>query len=68
MKAAERLKKMRDSSDDELKMQENEMKEQMFRLRFQWSMGQTETLKKMRELRKDQARVQTVLRDKVKGQ
>jgi len=68
MKAAERLKKMRDLSDDELKHQENEMKEQMFRLRFQWSMGQTETLKKMRELRKDQARVQTILRDKVKGQ
>ena len=68
MKAAERLKKMRDSSEDELKLQESEMKEQMFRLRFQWSMGQTETLKKMRELRKDQARMQTVLRDKVKGQ
>jgi large subunit ribosomal protein L29 len=44
------------------------MKEQMFRLRFQWSMGQTETLKKMRELRRDQARMQTILRDKVKGQ
>ena len=68
MKAAERLKKMRDSSEDELKQQDNEMKEQMFRLRFQWSMGQTETLKKMRELRKDQARMQTILRDKVKGQ
>ena len=68
MKAAERLKKMRDFSADELKQQENEMKEQMFRLRFQWSMGQTETLKKMRELRKDQARMQTILRDKVKGQ
>ena len=68
MKAAERLKKMRDLSADELKHQENEMKEQMFRLRFQWSMGQTETLKKMRELRRDQARMQTILRDKVKGQ
>jgi large subunit ribosomal protein L29 len=68
MKAAERLKKMRDLSADELKHQETEMKEQMFRLRFQWSMGQTETLKKMRELRKDQARMQTILRDKVKGQ
>jgi len=68
MKAAERLKKMRDSSEDELRQQEREMKEQMFRLRFQWSMGQTETLKKMRELRKDQARMQTILRDKVKGQ
>ena len=68
MKATERLKKMRDSSAEELRQQESEMKEQMFRLRFQWSMGQTESLKKMRELRKDQARMQTLLRDKVKGQ
>jgi large subunit ribosomal protein L29 len=67
MKAVERLKKMRDLSVDELRQQETEMKEQMFRLRFQWSMGQTETLKKMRELRKDQARMQTLLRDKAKG-
>ena len=68
MKAAERLKKLRDLSADELKLQENEMKEQMFRLRFQWSMGQTETLKKLRELRKDQARVQTILSELAKGQ
>ena len=68
MKTTERLKKMRDSSAEELRQQESEMKEQMFRLRFQWSMGQTESLKKMRELRKDQARMQTLLRDKVKGQ
>jgi len=67
MKVSERVKKMRDSSAEELRQQETEMKEQMFRLRFQWSMGQTETLKKMRELRKDQARMQTILRDKVKG-
>jgi large subunit ribosomal protein L29 len=68
MKATERLKKMRDSSPEELRQQESDMKEQMFRLRFQWSMGQTESLKKMRELRRDQARMQTILRDKVKGQ
>ena len=67
MKATERLKKMRDLSADELQAQEAEMKEQMFRLRFQWSMGQTETLKRLRELRRDQARMQTILRDKVKG-
>ena len=67
MKVVERLKKMRDLSVDELRQQESEMKEQMFRLRFQWSMGQTETLKKMRELRRDQARMQTILRDKAKG-
>jgi len=68
MKSAERLKKMRDLSEDELRQQGAELREQMFRLRFQWSMGQTETLKKLRELRKDQARMQTILRDKVKGQ
>ena len=67
MKAAERLKKMRDLSPDELQQQESDMKEQMFRLRFQWSMGQTETLKKMRELRRDQARMQTILGEKAKG-
>ena len=67
MKVVERLKKMRDSSSDELGLQETGMREQMFRLRFQWSMGQTETLKKMRELRKDQARMQTILREKAKG-
>jgi len=64
MKLAERISKLRDSSPDELQQQETDMKEQMFRLRFQWSMGQTETLKKMRELRKDQARLQTILREK----
>ena len=68
MKLAERVGKLRDSSPDELRHQETEMKEQMFRLRFQWSMGQTETLKKLRELRKDQARVQTILSELAKGQ
>ena len=68
MKIVERLRKMRDLSVDELHHQETEMKEQMFRIRFQWSMGQTETLKKMRELRKDQARMQTILREKEKAQ
>ena len=64
MKSAERLKKMRDASVDELRSQETDMKEQMFRLRFQWSMGQTETLNKMRQLRKDRARIMTILKEK----
>jgi large subunit ribosomal protein L29 len=68
MKAAERVKKIRDMSVDELKTHETEMHEQLFRLRFQWAMGQTESLNKMRELRRDRARVQTILREKEKGQ
>ena len=64
MKSAERTKKLRDLSVDELQRQEVEMSEQMFKLRFQWAMGQTETLKKMREIRKDRARLLTVINEK----
>ena len=64
MKSADRVKKMRDASAEELRNQEADMKEQMFRLRFQWQMGQTETLSKMRQLRRDRARILTVLKEK----
>ena len=64
MKSEDRVKKLRDMSSDELERQQAEMSEQMFKLRFQWAMGQTESLKKMRELRKDRARLQTILREK----
>ena len=64
MKAADRAKKMRDMPVEELKNQDADMTEQMFKLRFQLAMGQTESLKKMRELRKDRARLLTILREK----
>lgn len=64
MKSADRVRKFRDLSTDELERQEAEMNEQIFKLRFQWAMGQTESLKKMRELRKDRARLLTILHEK----
>ena len=64
MKSAERVKKLRDMTLDELERRETEMGEQMFRLRFQMAMGQTETLNKIRELRKDRARLLTIMREK----
>ena len=64
MKATERLKKLRDMSVEELQRHDTEMSEQLFRLRFQWAMGQTETLKKLRELRRDRARVETIIRER----
>ena len=67
MKSTEHVKKLRDMSADELGTQSEEMREQMFRLRFQWVMGQTESLKKIRDLRKQRARLQTILREKEKG-
>ena len=66
MKSADRVKKMRDSSVDELLNQVSDLREQLFKLRFQMSMGQTETLNKMRQLRKDRARMLTIIREKQK--
>jgi large subunit ribosomal protein L29 len=64
VKSGERVKKLRDMSVEELHVREAEMNEQMFRLGFQLAMGQTETLSKMRELRKDRARLLTIMREK----
>jgi len=64
VKSADRARKLRDMSADELERQEAEMSEQIFKLRFQWAMGQTESLKKIRELRKDRARLLTILHEK----
>jgi large subunit ribosomal protein L29 len=47
----------------ELKKQLAEGDENMFRLRFQMSMGQMEGIKKLRELKKDRARILTILRE-----
>jgi large subunit ribosomal protein L29 len=64
VKSADRVRKFRDMSADELERQEAEMSEQIFKLRFQWAMGQTESLKKIRELRRDRARLLTILHEK----
>jgi large subunit ribosomal protein L29 len=48
----------------ELHKQLNESSEQMFRLRFQMSMGQVDGLKKLRLLRREKARMLTVLRER----
>jgi large subunit ribosomal protein L29 len=53
--------KIRNSTDAELQHQEHDLADQLFKLKFQLNMGQTESLKKIRGLRKDIARVKTIL-------
>jgi large subunit ribosomal protein L29 len=53
--------KIRNLTEVELHHQERELADQLFKLKFQLNMGQTESLKKMRGLRKDIARVKTIL-------
>ena len=56
--------KPHDLDENELKRQLAEMDEQLFRLQFQMSMGQMDGLKKVRVMRKDRARIHTVLRQR----
>ena len=53
--------KIRNLTDEELLHQERDLNDQLFKLKFQLNMGQTESLKKIRGLRKDIARVKTIL-------
>jgi large subunit ribosomal protein L29 len=59
-----RADKVRDLDNTELESQLREVSEQIYRLRFQILMGQTEGLKKYRGLRRDRARVLTILRER----
>jgi len=58
-----KAEKMREWTEDEMRTKEQEFSNQLFRLRFQFAGGQTDTLAKIRELRKDLARVKTLLRE-----
>jgi large subunit ribosomal protein L29 len=60
---SERVDELREKSKGELENTERDLHEQIFRLRFQLTTGQTEGLKKLREARKDLARVKTLLRE-----
>jgi large subunit ribosomal protein L29 len=56
--------KIRGLDATEVQRQQEEAQEQLFRFRFQMGMGQSEGLKKYRVLKKDRARMLTVLAEK----
>jgi large subunit ribosomal protein L29 len=56
--------KIRNLTSEELSHQEKDMSDQLFKLKFQLNMGQTESLTKLRGLRKDIARVKTIVRER----
>ena len=60
---SERVDELREKSKSELENAERDLHEQIFRLRFQLSTGQSEGLRKLREAKRDFARVKTLLRD-----
>jgi large subunit ribosomal protein L29 len=58
-----KVEKMREWTADELRTKEREFSDQLFRLKFQLASGQSDLLQKIRVLRKDIARVKTILRE-----
>jgi large subunit ribosomal protein L29 len=59
---------IRELGPEDLRGKEKELQEQLFRLRFQKSLGQLDNALKLREVRRDIARVKTVLREKQAGE
>jgi large subunit ribosomal protein L29 len=62
-----RIEKLREVDTKELEVQQRELSEQVFRLRFQLATGQAEAVTKLRNVRKDLARVKTLLRERELG-
>ena len=64
MKVTEQRSEPRGLSAEELQQRAKDLEDLTFRMRIQKSMGQTESANKMRPLRREMARIQTLLREK----
>ena len=64
MKKAKQATDLRGLAPAEMEQKLREMDEETFRLKFRMSMGQTEGLRRIREMRKDRARIKTYQREK----
>ena len=58
------IDELRELGTDDLRQRVGELDDQVFRLRIQRSMGQTDASNKMRELRRERARAKTLLRER----
>lgn len=67
MKIKEAVGKMREMTPVELKDRLKDVKEELFNLRFQLATGHLEDFSKIRQIRKNIARIQTVLQEKELG-
>ena len=59
-----KVSELRDLATEELEQRVDELDDQVFRLRLQKSMGQSDAAYKMKGLRRDRARVKTLLRER----
>ncbi|MDD8031327.1 MAG: 50S ribosomal protein L29 [Acidobacteriota bacterium] len=58
-----KIRELRELSSDELERKELELKDQWFKLRFQKSLGQLDNPMKLRNIRRDIAKIKTILKE-----
>jgi large subunit ribosomal protein L29 len=58
---------IREMSEPELDNKKSDLEDQLFKLRFQESLGQLEDVKKIKNIKKDLARINTILTEKKRG-
>jgi large subunit ribosomal protein L29 len=58
---------LRELSDDELIQKDEEVKDQLFKLKFQHALGQLEDAMKLKNLKRDRARILTILKERKEG-
>jgi large subunit ribosomal protein L29 len=61
-----KVEELRELDADALQTRSNELDDQMFRLRIQKSMGQLEAPGKVKNIRRERARILTILKEKAK--
>lgn len=61
------IAELRDKSSDELQTREHELREQLFKLRFQRATGRIENPMKIREVRREIARIKTLMTERTRA-
>jgi len=67
MASKKTLKGLRDKSESELSNRARDLREQLFKLRFQRATGQMENPMKMRQVRREIAQIETLLHEREKS-
>ncbi len=62
-----KARELRELSEDELSRKEDELKDQLFKLKFQHASGQLENAMKLKSIKKDIARIKTILGENKEG-
>ncbi len=58
---------LRELSDEELTQKDGELKDQLFKLKFQHALGQLEDAMKLKNIKRERARIMTILKERKEG-